>query len=244
VTYFGRYQNGEYEQVWAELVSLGSQVRNEPLLTDALNVARETMRRAKHNVQILHERLQKLGYRFNEPHEALVPPESDAAQKIAKLENELGVLPLSLRAWYEVAGAVNFSGTYPKLCSHSELDFASVDDKQILSDPVWVWSIDMILKEGIYWGNDSVLISPDIYHKSAVSGSSPYIMSIPNVAADGILLNEWHETTFVNYLRISFRWGGFPGFDLDAAPASIKPNHIMDIPSDILTFLTNKLLPL
>jgi hypothetical protein len=29
---------------------------------------------------------------------------------------------------------------------------------------------------------------------------------------------EWHKTTFVNYLRITFRWGGFPGWERDSNP--------------------------
>lgn len=44
-----RYLNGEYEQVWAELLELGAQIRDEPLYSDALAVARETMNRARKN---------------------------------------------------------------------------------------------------------------------------------------------------------------------------------------------------
>jgi hypothetical protein len=41
-TYLERYRNGEREQVWAELLALGAQVREEPLFSDALAIARET----------------------------------------------------------------------------------------------------------------------------------------------------------------------------------------------------------
>lgn len=36
---------------------------------------------------------------------------------------------------------------------------------------------------------------------------------LPNGAADAPVEDEWHSTTFVNYLRIALRWSGFPGFE-------------------------------
>jgi hypothetical protein len=60
-SYLERYQAGEHEQVWAELYALGTAVREEPLYGDALAVARETMRRARYNIETLIPRLQTLG---------------------------------------------------------------------------------------------------------------------------------------------------------------------------------------
>lgn len=51
--YLARYVASEHEQVWAELQSLGAAVREEPVYTDALAVARETMRRVRHNIEML-----------------------------------------------------------------------------------------------------------------------------------------------------------------------------------------------
>src|SRR5438270_5716592 len=34
----------------------------------------------------------------------------------------------------------------------------------------------------------------------------------PNAGVDGVF-TDWHKTTFVNYLRIAFKWGGFPGWE-------------------------------
>ena len=36
---------------------------------------------------------------------------------------------------------------------------------------------------------------------------------LPDLAADTHLLFEWHHTTFVTYLRLCCRWGGFPGLE-------------------------------
>jgi hypothetical protein len=40
-TFLERYQNGEWQQVWAELVALGADVCPSPVYADALVVARE-----------------------------------------------------------------------------------------------------------------------------------------------------------------------------------------------------------
>ena len=52
-TLLQRYMSGEFEQVWSELLALGSNVREERYYTEALEVARETMRRARKNILIL-----------------------------------------------------------------------------------------------------------------------------------------------------------------------------------------------
>ncbi len=59
-----RYQAGEHEAVWAEMTALGAAVRTAPHLDDAWAVARETMRRARSNVETLIRRLDALGYQF------------------------------------------------------------------------------------------------------------------------------------------------------------------------------------
>ena len=63
-SYLERYQNGEYEQTWVELIALGEQVRQEHILPDALAVAHEAMRRVEHNAETIAGRLQSVGYCF------------------------------------------------------------------------------------------------------------------------------------------------------------------------------------
>ena len=36
---------------------------------------------------------------------------------------------------------------------------------------------------------------------------------MPDARADGEFLNERHGLYFVDYLRLAFRFGGFPGYD-------------------------------
>jgi hypothetical protein len=112
--YLERYLAGEYEQVWDELVALGASVREEPLYGDALAVAHETMRRVRFNIEALVPRLEALGYEFGyrwaagsgfpsgAPLAVFTSPAPDVAESIAALERRSGILPLSLRTFYEV----------------------------------------------------------------------------------------------------------------------------------------------
>ena len=56
---------------------------------------------------------------------------------------------------------------------------------------------------------------------------------LPNAAADAPLEGEWHHTTFVDYLRTCFQWGGFPGLETKKRP-----------PLSVLAYLTEGLLPI
>lgn len=66
-TYLERYLNDEYAEVWADLIGLGDEVRQKSALLDAETVANETMRRARHNLEILLPRLAATGYLFTDP---------------------------------------------------------------------------------------------------------------------------------------------------------------------------------
>jgi hypothetical protein len=63
-TFLNRYLAGERVAVWRELASLGEEVRKKRYSADASAVAQETMRRARHNVELLIPRLDAIGYRF------------------------------------------------------------------------------------------------------------------------------------------------------------------------------------
>src|SRR5258708_6983758 len=63
-SFLERYERGEHERVWDELLALGAAVWEGPLYADALAVARETMRRVRHNVELLVPRLRSLGFAF------------------------------------------------------------------------------------------------------------------------------------------------------------------------------------
>jgi hypothetical protein len=122
--YLERYLAGEHEAVWAELTALGPLVSGTPLHAETRAVARATMSRARANVETLVQRLTALGYRFTSdvlgpPPTPFAPPTAESLAALRALEDEYGPLPLALGAWYEVGGAVDFSGIYPRLGNES-----------------------------------------------------------------------------------------------------------------------------
>jgi hypothetical protein len=323
-SFLDRYQAGECAAVWEDLVSLGPAARHELYLADAQAVARETMRRARRNVEMLIGKLEQLGYVFpdsySEAHRELdrltklevtlrqaslpnlgftgtimeslkhlnldpkemtiramevsreraeirraaknpemilevtekkkraqeaveklsrkpplqdpaifQPPGKDTPKLLAKVEKRAGgPIPLSLRAWYEEVGSVSFMGAHPAL---------NPERHQVAPDPLVMTPLDAALdmlddqedaEDGLY-----LWLSPDDLHKAETSGGDPYTMRLPDAAADGPLLYEGHNTTMVAYLRLSFAWGGFPGWE-----------GASDAPTTELDFLREGLLPI
>lgn len=305
-----RYLAGEHEAVWAEMMALGPRVREASSVDDAWAVARETMRRARHNVELLIRRLDQIGYQFwNGQHgrpgpqplrmmmggqaieypslEAMVervmkrdpsqipagmgrhaeavrdrlaklsqvalpllkqqterqaeerqrkaaitdhlkdhvvfsPPATEDIAAIRKLEKKGMVLPLSLRAWIEEVGAVNLAGAHPALCFGEDENFPG-----IYADPLMV-GLDHFTFESEGWleaeeaGEEPDDMEPvlgwDAEAKARLAVADEqldygYTMALPDAGADAALDGEPHKTSFVGYLRIAFRWGGFPGWE-------------------------------
>lgn len=126
-TYLQRYLDGEREAAWAELMALGPAIREEPLFADAQAVARATMTRARANVETLVQRLTTLGYQFmsealGAPPAPHTPPSDESLAALRDLEDQYGPLPLAIETWYEIVGAVDFTGAYPRLSAYELLD--------------------------------------------------------------------------------------------------------------------------
>jgi hypothetical protein len=240
MTYLSRYLAGEHETVWAELTALGPAERDEPVWSDARAVARETMTRVRRNAEQLIASLRELGYEFRPetwmPQPLLTPRLADLAL-IDELEDRVGgPLPLSVRAFYENVGPISLRGRHPQW----ELEYPD----ELILDPLIDLHERLILRSEY----DPSLtgfeldLAPDYLHKADVSGGAPYAIALPNPAADIPFENERHGTTFVDYLRIAFRHGGFPGLDLtETEPA--QPWLAGSIPANDLEHLTRNLLP-
>ncbi len=250
-SYLARYQSGEREQVWAELTALGQQVRQEHILPDALAVSYETMRRVKHNAEAIAARLKSIRYRFDyDPEDErsyafdapYYPPSPNAIEQVAELESLAGPLPLSLRAWYEIGGSINFLGSHD-LWPDAYTDPLVIYPVEVTLTEYSDWQ-EMVADEGLEEvGPFSIPIAPDFYHKNDTSGGGPYSIEMPSLSADA-MLNEWHEANFVEYLRECFRWGGFPGFDIRHP---MNPQHLVAdcaMPPEHLALLTADLLPI
>jgi len=115
MSFLDRYRAGERTEVWRDLMALGAQIREPSLFPDAYAVAMETMTVARQNVEVLVEQLAKVGYRFAYPEAVHVPPTKDTPREIEEVETRIGPLPLSLRAFYEVVGSVDFVQSWKQL---------------------------------------------------------------------------------------------------------------------------------
>jgi hypothetical protein len=202
-----RYAGGEHQAVWEELTALDADVLADPHAADALAVAYETMWRVDLNVREVTARLRALGYQFAHKEDAHDPPGRSIRRQIARLQKKIGALPLSLRTFYETVGTVNWMGEHASIAPRGG---------SIAPDPLVVFPIEAALAEGddaFEDGEGFIDIAPDDLQKSNTSGGDPYQIAVPNLGADARLLNERHELYFVEYLRLVFRFGGFPGYD-------------------------------
>jgi hypothetical protein len=135
-----------------------------------------------------------------------VPPDSRVANQLRRMEKRTGLLPLSVRAFYEVVGAVDFNGVHPSLAP---------PEASTCPDPLVVYGPDDVLAELDGWEDrpSQIAVAPDDLHKAGTSGGDGYAIAVPDARADGELLNERHDLLFTDYLRLCFQWGGFPGYE-------------------------------
>lgn len=236
--FYERYQQGFYQEVYDLLMAEGERVFEQALYEDALSVAREMMRRVRYNLEeLLIPRLKQIGYRFgdgswdhpdnlseeelrliqqDEP--MLLSPTKDTPEIIVALEQLVGTLPLTLKCWYEEIGAVNLLGAFPS--STPQSFGGSLYKRGYGLDPLYTQSLIDVYEELRDFTDDEerqkgvlLPISPDKDFKYGYSGGGSYEIEVPCRAFDGLLLGEEHGITFVEYLRLCFRWGGFPGLE-------------------------------
>jgi hypothetical protein len=233
MSYFERYLKGE--DVWPELMNLGSAVRSPELRADVDRITSEIVDRMVHNVEDITARLHKLGYKFGEydRHEKIPyyrGPLRLAKAKDVKLletvEGSYGTFPLLLRSWYSTIASVDLTGYHPEWT-------VEYPDPLVISD----LDIEALADEYEGWESEDdgtkfrLAVAPDFYHKANVSGGSPYAFELPNECIDGRLVEEPDYSLFIGYLRRCIKWGGFPGI--------VK--HPSGIPKAHLEFLTHGL---
>lgn len=151
----------------------------------------------------------------------LVPPESQ--HWIMKLTSRAGDMPLSLRAWHLTVGGVNLVGRHPELAPPG-----------VECDPLFVAPLRGVVDVCMAWQEDhanyrerppfQMPISPPPSVKAGTdSEGAQYVVTLSSATLDAVVENEPHGLHFVDYLRLAFEWGGFPGYaDMpDKAPALI-----------------------
>jgi hypothetical protein len=220
-----RYLAGEHEAVWRDLLALGAAVREDPHAADALAVAYETMSRVEANVRTVTERLNRFGFTKSDG-SLHAPPDRSVDSQIRQLEKATGTLPISLRAFYEIVGSVDWAGKHASLLPAG---------RRVCPDPLVVFPIEAALETAAYFSDQErkwILIAPDALMKAETSGGDPYQVEVPNAAADAMLRFECHRLHFVEYLRLAFRFGGFPGYEGIEYP----PAELAELRADLRSF--------
>jgi hypothetical protein len=223
-----RYLDGQHVQIWTELYGLGPDVRADPdTWLDAQAVAEETLARVRRNLERLRDGLPAIGYRFARPERVLVAPPADVAEQIARVETVIGTLPLAFRVFWETVGAVDLSGEHPNW-PHGLLDPLMFE----MSADYAVETYEDMVEQGIHQPGEpfAVDFAPDDLHKADISGGAPYAVHAPNPSADGIVLWEIHQTTFVNYLRTVMRYAGLGGL----SPVKRHGHEVRPVPTEAL----------
>jgi hypothetical protein len=158
-------------------------------------------------------RLKESGYRFLDSAAVLPGPELNTAGSIAKLEAEIGPLPLALKLFWQRVGSVDFRGdhfawdgcdypdplfVYPPSAAVEELnDFLADKEERLRHDFPYL-----------------IPISPDFYHKAGYSGGMWYHIRVPSDANDPPIVASYagsEAITFLGYLEFAIRCAGFPG---------------------------------
>jgi hypothetical protein len=212
-----RYRRGEHEAVWSELrihAAIDGGLREE-----ALAVARHTMSRVARSADLLAERLAAHGWT------ALFgslrpPPGGDDDAVMRRIEDITGaLLPPSLRAFWEVVGGIDFIWNYEK---DDEIPLFGLDLPIDEMDPLAVCPARESAHVFEEWEDRApgrardldepytVMLAPGRFHKADISGGAPYGIELPFAGADPVFGNEDLSLPFVDYLRLCFRWGGFP----------------------------------
>ncbi len=157
----------------------------------------------------------------------LTPPRPKHAELVARIEARGARLPLAVRAWVLDVGGVCLAGSHPKLCFWEDATFPGV-----YADPLMA-AIDLSEIEARWRrGRKSpleVVVGWDARTKARLKIEDReldegYSLTLPGGGIDAPLDGGAPAASFVEYLRLAFRWGGFPGWAgrADAPMAEIE----------------------
>jgi hypothetical protein len=225
----GRYRSGEFVAVWQDIKShqhIGGDFYNE-----VLSVAEEMMRRVAGNADMLSERLRAEGWTALAGALRTPPSPNDVAvfERMEAITQSL--LPPSLQAFWTVVGGIDLVWDYkrdndpPNLgvaLPMPEMDPLCVDCAGRAVHLFDTWEEQRDQPDPDLIDPFDLDLAPDALHKANISGGPPYGVELPFYGADPLFANEPHRLSFVDYLRLSFRWAGFPGLEAHADREDVR----------------------
>lgn len=191
---------------WSRLRKLGDKVRDPEIYPQAWEVARETMRRVRRNVELLVKRLPQAGYQFRDPDCAYVAATKRDIEMLDEIEEKVGPMPLSFRAFHELVGSVDFLQSLDQLVHYYEAKRETASEIETLGeeDPLYMLPVsklhpDILVdpSEGRSLSRNALFdwreegpgkwycfFAADEYHKANYSGGENYNLFIPDSGAD------------------------------------------------------------
>jgi hypothetical protein len=227
-----RYEQGEFEGAWSEIRSyphIDGDFRSE-----ILEVAEVTMRRVSRNADMLAERLHNCGWLALtfEGDDLRTKPKPEDENVFCRIEEiTASPVPTSLLAFWRIVGGINWIWDYnsdmplPNLgvdLPMEQMDPLSIVPPQIVTHNFDEWENQKATSEPDWIDPFQIDLAPDYLHKADISGGGPYGVELPFFGADPCFVGERHELPFIDYLRLSFRWAGFPGLEDHADRADVR----------------------
>jgi hypothetical protein len=224
---YERFRSGDCKRVWQELNQLGEKGFAPAYFEDVQAVVNETMLRTRYNLDLLYKVLQDNGYQFEHPEEARLLPAYNTDHLLNRLKtavSPVGHLPLSICEFYKTVGSVDFTWSWEleayfpfnQLYTDAIVVFKLQDATELVEEQIADWSEENEYRLTVEEETEGLWLAPDHYHKDNVSGGSGYNLALtqtPSIDAAFPVDNEMgYQTTFVEYLRLCFKWAGFPGF--------------------------------
>lgn len=209
-----KYLGGDTLRVHEEIERMGPAAFEKGNFQEVNAVLAETMKRVAHNLDVIYAALQAKNYCFkkNPRHDFEYPilkPRWGVKFRVRRLEKAVktfGHVPLSLKMFYRIVGACNFTWDYETI---EEIPWEG-------ADPIEIIPISDLLREVKELEADDedeevgLPAAGDYLHKDNISGGPMYRVELTrNPQVDSKFLHEEHETTFINYLRIAMNNCGF-----------------------------------
>ena len=122
---------------------------------------------------------------------------------------KIGYIPLSLKMFYKIVGSCNFAWDYDE---NPSIPWEG-------ADPIQITPVTDLLSELTDLSEEDddfiqLTVSAGYLHKDNISGGLPYCVEItPSPSIDGLFLNEDHDKTFIDYLRLTMENCGFSNAD-------------------------------
>ncbi|OXA81868.1 hypothetical protein SAMN05444397_105289 [Flavobacterium aquidurense] len=221
MTFYDRYLNGETKKVYDDIYKLGEDAFLPDNIVDIEKVMTETFERVSYNLDVIYKELLDINYLFKTNFQfnferPLIKPFSNTDSLLQQLDESIkpfGFVPISLKMFYKIVGACNFGWDYE---TNENFIWECADPIQIISldELVTMATNEYALEDFEQYFEDegfvSLDLSADYLHKDNISGGQSYSIQITSKPSiDAKFLNEEHNTTFINYLRICFDNCGF-----------------------------------